>query len=75
MSQILITYSSQRTDLKKAYPAQVGALGFQLLSFDFAGNLFEKAFQIRELRKEKERSSLVYLKSILLIPTDDCSLG
>lgn len=47
---MLITYSSQRIGLKKAYPAQVAALGFQICSFDFAGNLFQKTFQIRELK-------------------------
>lgn len=61
---MLITYSSQRMDLKRAYPAQVTALGFQLHSFDFAGNLFQKAFQIRELKnwKKKKRQALFIYK-------------
>lgn len=41
-------------DLKRAYPAPVAALGFQLHSFNFTRNLFQKAFQIRELKKKEE---------------------
>lgn len=55
-------------DLKRAYTAHRAALGFQLHSFDFAGNLFQKTFQIRELKnkkkRKKEKISFVYVKSI-----------